>query len=493
MNLISDLLEAFPASKQALIAVDRDGERRVWHFGELIAMSAGLSGAFAARGVGRGDVVMTLVGNRVEWVLAVLACWRMGAVALPCNTQLRRHDLELRASIAAPALCVGDEQLLGELPDGIPYMTLAEVAETLDEDRPQHPPVEIAMLAPEDPALIVFTSGTTGEPRAALHPQRYLPGQRAQAERWLGARAGELVWCTTATGWSKSARNVFLAPWLCGASAMLVEGRFEPHERLELIEREAVDVLCQAPTEYRVLAKGGELGPSLSLRRMVSAGEALNPEVIDAWREATGLEIADGYGQTETGHLAGNLDGAQIRPGSMGKPLPGFELRVVDSILEVRVEQLPDLLQPVPRLRSVRRRVVVDRRRRPRGCRRLPLVRGPRRRPDPLGRLSDRPVRGRVGPAHAPVGGRGGRGCRPGSRARLSGAGDRRPARGRTAPLSSHASSRSTSRASPPRTSTRESSSSPPSCRRRRAERSSAPSCGPTEPRAGVGGHPRVA
>ena len=220
-------------------------------------------------------------------------------------------------------------------------MTLAEVAAALDEDLPQHPPVEIAALEPEDPALIVFTSGTTGEPRAALHPQRYLPGQRTQAERWLGARAGELVWCTTATGWSKSARNVFLAPWLCGASAMLVEGRFEPHERLELIEREAVDVLCQAPTEYRVLAKRGELGPSLSLRRMVSAGEALNPEVIDAWREATGLEIADGYGQTETGHLAGNLEGAQIRPGSMGKPLPGFELRIVDEILEVRVSSCP--------------------------------------------------------------------------------------------------------------------------------------------------------
>ena len=103
-------------------------------------MSAGLSGAFAARGVGRGDVVMTLVGNRVEWVLALLACWRMGAVALPCNTQLRRHDLELRAAVATPTLCVGDEELLGELPDGIPYMTLAEVAATLDEDLPAGSP-----------------------------------------------------------------------------------------------------------------------------------------------------------------------------------------------------------------------------------------------------------------------------------------------------------------------------------------------------------------
>ena len=107
-------------------------------------------------------------------------------------------------------------------------MTMAEVAEALDEDRAQEAPAEIADLDPEDPALIVFTSGTTGEPRAALHAQRYLPGQRTQAERWLGARDGELVWCTTATGWSKSARNVFVAPWLCGAAAMIVDGRFEP-------------------------------------------------------------------------------------------------------------------------------------------------------------------------------------------------------------------------------------------------------------------------
>ena len=148
MNLIEDLLERFPASKPALLAIARDGERRVWHFGELIAMSAGLSGALAARGVGRGDVVMTLVGNRIEWVLSLLACWRMGAIALPCNTQLRRGDLELRTAAANPALCVGDEELLGELPDGIAYMTMAEVDAALDEDRPQETPAEIAELDP---------------------------------------------------------------------------------------------------------------------------------------------------------------------------------------------------------------------------------------------------------------------------------------------------------------------------------------------------------
>ncbi len=341
MNLIEDLLERFPASKPALLEISRDGERRVWHFGELIAMSAGLSGAFAARGVGRGDVVMTLVGNRVEWVLSLLACWRMGAIALPCNTQLRRHDLALRIAVANPTLCVGDEDLLGELPDGVAYMTMTEVGEALDEDRPQEVPAEIAALDPDDPALIVFTSGTTGEPRAALHSQSYLPGQRTQAESWLGARRDELVWCTTAPGWSKSARNVFLAPWLCGAAAMLVDGRFEAPERLDLIESEGVNVVCQAPTEYRVLSKRTELRPLPSVRRLVSAGEPLNPEVIESWRRAVGLEICDGYGQTETGHLAGNLVGDAVRDGSMGKALPGVELRIVDGTLEVRVASCP--------------------------------------------------------------------------------------------------------------------------------------------------------
>jgi acetyl-CoA synthetase len=228
---------------------------------------------------------------------------------------------------------------------------MAEVAGALDEDRPQAAPVEIAALAPADPALIVFTSGTTGEPRAALHAQSYLTGQRTQAEHWLGARKNDLVWCTTATGWSKSARNVFLAPWLCGAAAMIVDGRFDPDARLALIEREGVSVLCQAPTEYRLLAKRAELRPVGSLRRAVSAGEALNPEVIEAWREGAALEIHDGYGQTETGQLTGNLVGAAVREGSMGVPLPGFELRIADGggpgeldvagTLELRVASCP--------------------------------------------------------------------------------------------------------------------------------------------------------
>ncbi len=340
MNFV-ELMEGSPASRLGIVAVDAEGSRRDWHFGELIARSAGLSGAFATRGVQRGDVVMTLVGNRIEWVLSLLACWRMGAVALPCSTQLRRHDLEVRIAAADPALCVGEDHLLAELPDGVETMTMAEVAAALDEDRAQETPAAVEDMDAEDPALIVFTSGTTGEPRGVVHAYRYLEGQRTQAEHWLGSRKGELVWCTTATGWSKSARNVFLAPWLTGAAAVLHEGRFDPDERLDLAETLAVDVLCQAPTEYRMLAKRTTLRRLPALRRMVSAGEPLEAETIAAFREGAGLEPADGYGQTETGHVSGNLAGDPVKPGSMGRPLPGIETRILEEELQIRAASSP--------------------------------------------------------------------------------------------------------------------------------------------------------
>ena len=196
-------------------------------------------------------------------------------------------------------------------------------------------------MEPGDPALIVFTSGTTGEPRGAVHGYRYITGQRLQAEHWLGAQAGDLAWCTTSTGWSKSARNVFLAPWLMGAAATIHDARFDPAERLDLIEELGVNVLCQAPTEYRMLAKRTALRPLPALRRMVSAGEPLNPEIIDEFSRVTGHEVADGYGQTETGHIAGVRPGEAVRPGSMGRPLPGLDTRIEEGELQLRVASSP--------------------------------------------------------------------------------------------------------------------------------------------------------
>jgi acyl-coenzyme A synthetase/AMP-(fatty) acid ligase len=338
MNFARDVVEAAPPDRLALVELARDGRRREWTFGEVANRSARLAGTLRSRGVGRGDVVMTLIGNRPEWVLAMVACFRIGAVALACNEQLRANDLAQRIAAARPRAIVADERNLPELsaaagPD--PETTVL----TIPDDRlfatskNSADPAPAVDLDPLDPCLITFTSGTTGEPSGVVHGQRYLPGQRLQAEHWLDALPGDLVWCTAASGWSKSARNTFIAPWLRGAAALLHDARFDPAERLEILEAERVNVLCMAPTEYRVIAKRVQLRPIPDLRSLVAAGEALNPEVIRAFREETGLEIRDGYGQTETGQLTGNPPGEPVRPGSMGRPLPGVDLQIDDGEL----------------------------------------------------------------------------------------------------------------------------------------------------------------
>ncbi|HWF53664.1 MAG TPA: AMP-binding protein [Solirubrobacteraceae bacterium] len=330
MNFATDVVEQQPPDRLAIIEIARDGRRREFTFSEVADASARLAGTLAARGVSRGDVVMTLIGNRAQWVLTMVACFRIGAVALPCNEQLRAKDLRARLDVAHPRLIVADERNVGQLAEAGPDCPVITIP---DPALLQSEPAPAVELAATDPCLITFTSGTTGEAKGIVHGQRYLPGQRLQAEHWLDARPGELVWCTAASGWSKSARNAFIAPWLRGATALLHDARFDPHERLEILARERVNVLCMAPTEYRVIAKRAELTPLPALRGLVAAGEALNPEVIKTFHEALGLDIRDGYGQTETGQLTGTPLDEAVRPGSMGRPLPGVELLIDDGEL----------------------------------------------------------------------------------------------------------------------------------------------------------------
>ena len=325
MNFTVDVVEAADAGARALLELARDGSRREWTFGEVAEGAGRRAGALHAAGVRQGDVVLTLVGNRPQWVLAMAACFRQGYVVLPCNEQLRAKDLSLRLAVAQPVAVVADPRNAGALE------AAGWRGPTLWED--EGPAPLPANLAPTDPCLVTFTSGTSGEPKAVLHAQRYLDGQRLQAERWLAPTPGALVWCTAASGWSKSARNVFIAPWLRDAAALLHDARFDPAERLDVLENEAVDVLCMAPTEYRMMAERAELRPLPALRGLVAAGEALNPEVLRAWHEATGIWVRDGYGQTETGQLTGHEPGLAPRPGSMGRPLPGVALEVLEGEL----------------------------------------------------------------------------------------------------------------------------------------------------------------
>ena len=339
-NFAADVVERAPADRRAIVELARDGARREWSFGEVAATARALAAHLhGEHGVRRGDLVVTLVGNQPGWVVAMVACFRQGYVALPCNEQLRPADLRLRLAACPPALVVCERrnaEVLAAAGWSGPTVWLPGLDDLPPADAP--PP---AQLAPLDPCLITFTSGTAGAPKPVVHAQRYLAGQHLQATHWLAPQQGDLVWCTAASGWSKSARNAFIAPWIRGAAALLHDVRFDPAERLDLLDRERVNVLCMAPTEYRVIAKRAELRPVASLRGLVAAGEALNPEVLRAWEEATGLQIRDGYGQTETGQLTGMPPGEEVRPGSMGRALPGIELAIDDGELVVDPATVP--------------------------------------------------------------------------------------------------------------------------------------------------------
>lgn len=335
----AERIAAAPPESRALIEVNRSGKRREWTYGEVSDAAARFAGRLQTAGIGPGDVVLIWLGNRAEWVLSMLGCFRLGAVAAACPEQLRANDLFARIEAASPALIVADERNREELAlakPPCPTWWIPDEALWLEA-----PPAAATPLKTSDPCLITFTSGTSGAPKAVLHAQRYLDGQRLQAEHWLGARPGEVTWCTASTGWSKSARNAFVAPWLCGATALLHDARFDPEERLSLIEREEVRTLCMAPTEYRIIAKRATIRPLPTLDRCVAAGEALDPGIIETWREGAGVEIRDGYGQTETGQLTGFGPTERVRPGSMGRALPGIRLWIEDGVLRADPATVP--------------------------------------------------------------------------------------------------------------------------------------------------------
>src|SRR6185436_8842836 len=223
-----------------------------------------------------------------------------------------------------------------------------------DERLFESEPVAAGDFPDDHPALIVFTSGTAGEPKPIRHGHGYLAGQRVQAEHWYGARPGDLCWCTAASGWSLSARNAFVAAWVRGAAALLHDARFDPAERLDVLQRERVNVLCMSPTEYRSIAKGGDLRPLPELRHAAAAGEPLNPEVVLTWQHEVGVSVHDGYGQTETGHLTGMPIGPPVRPGSMGRPLPGFRAWIDAGELVVDPATVPTFFVDGPRDRPWR-------------------------------------------------------------------------------------------------------------------------------------------
>jgi acyl-coenzyme A synthetase/AMP-(fatty) acid ligase len=326
-NFARDVAERRTGPATTFVA--RDGGRRELSFAEVNARSAQWTNRLARAGVEQGDRVLVLVGKTPEWHPIMLALLKLGAVSIPCSEMLRRKDLAFRVEHSGARLVVCDRPAESEV-SGLDAAVLFTDAARLEAEPSGAPTVDTAAT---DPAFILYTSGTTKDPKGVVHTHAYCFAKRMQAEHWLAARPGDLVWCTAGTGWAKSIWNVLLGPWSAGATIVLDEGPFDPETRLRLLSGLGVSVLCQAPTEYRLEAKLGGLDRfDLSgVRHLVSAGEPLNPEVIKAFRDAFGLTIHDGYGQTENTLLVGNFPGAEIRPGSMGLPSPGHEIGVIDG------------------------------------------------------------------------------------------------------------------------------------------------------------------
>jgi acyl-coenzyme A synthetase/AMP-(fatty) acid ligase len=366
-NFARDVFDAHAATdpaRLALLVVDEAGGEERHAFGELSERSRRLAHALLARGLHPGQTVLLLLPRRAEWWEALLACLRAGLVANPATTQLTERDLASRLPAAEVAAVLTDADLAPRVDAALAraersvvlkLVTDGEAASAADvlARSPAAPPGGVPWTpwaalgaddvpgewiatetTPDTPALLFFTSGTTGAPKMALHTQESCGrGHRTTGELWLGLNPTDLHWNLSDTGWAKAAWSSFFAPWICGAAVFAHHAaRFSPRATLELLARHPVTTLCGAPTNYRMLIREDLSAFRFPhLRSCTAAGEPINPEVLAVWQRATGVPIRDGYGQTETVLCIGNLPGAELRPGSMGRPAPGWEIELLDE------------------------------------------------------------------------------------------------------------------------------------------------------------------
>ena len=334
-NFTRDVVEMLAADplRPALTFVDRDGVIDRMTFAEIAAEANRWAALLRSRGLVPGDRLLVFVTKTPAWHTILLGALKAGLVSVPCSEMLRAPDLAFRAEQAGAKLVVAQRSLAPELTRMDAEIDIVFVEDAVAELQAHSAVQPTYDTRSADTAFILYTSGTTRHPKGAVHTHGYAWAARLQAEHWLDARPGDLVWCTAGTGWAKSIWNVLLGPWSRGAELVLHDGGFDVDQRFDLLHRLGVTVLCQAPTEYRLMAKLPHLARfDLSrVRHAVSAGEPLNPEVINAFRDAFDLTIYDGYGQTENTLLVANARGTDIRPGSMGLPTPGHGVAVIDA------------------------------------------------------------------------------------------------------------------------------------------------------------------
>ena len=303
----------------------------IWEGGSLSYAQArrgcdGLLAWMRQKGLRPGQVVAVMSGLHPFLWITYLAAIKGGFQILPLSTQLTPEDLQYRFQLHPPGLVVGDQDHFDLLQGA------AELALCCEEAHFDGPWVEGEGTHGEDPLFLFFTSGTTGLPKVVVHTQASYPQGHATTRRWIGLEAGDIHCNIAQPGWAKFAWSSFFAPLSAGASLFLPPaGRFDGARLLRALQEHKVTSLCAPPTAWRLLILEDLQPYRLHLRHCVSAGEPLNAEVIQTWRQGTGITIRDGYGQSETTLMVGNLPGQEVKPGSMGRPVSPYEIALLDS------------------------------------------------------------------------------------------------------------------------------------------------------------------
>ena len=339
---------AAEADKVALIAIDRTGEEVIHHsYSDLDKASNRFANALMAMGVEKGDPALVVLPRIPEWYHVLLGCCKTGVIAMPGTNLLKAKDLEYRIKRADAKLAIvttahaeAVEEIMANCPtlehlvlvggerEGWSTFETICAAERDEVDRAALPTTRA-----EELMLIYFTSGTTANPKMVGRDHAYAFAHSITGDYWMDLKESDVHWTLTDTGWAKAAWGLLYPPLLAGSAILLYDGEgFDLDMHLKIIAEQNVTTFCAPPTIYRAFAQSDTSGADLSsLRHCFGAGEPLNPEAMRAWKDATGCDIYDGYGQTETINIVANFPGMEIRPGSMGKPCPGLTVDVIDD------------------------------------------------------------------------------------------------------------------------------------------------------------------
>jgi acyl-coenzyme A synthetase/AMP-(fatty) acid ligase len=327
----------------AILCEDQDGNRVRLCFADIREQSNRIANVLTGLRVKPGDAVMIALPRITLWQAAYVGALKAGAIVIPCGAALREKDLVYRANhsgAAAIIAAVENADVISDLRSQCPALKHYLIAgsprsgwlglrDSMAKALARFSPVRTRA---DDPAICLYTSGATQQPKAVLHSHAYTWCHRYTGSHWLDVRPGELHWGTADTGWAKAAYGVLFGPWMNGVTVFMYKGGLEPQKQLELLSRYPIATFCAQPTEYRMLVKEDlERYKFPALRHCTATGEALNPEIIGTWRDRLGLTIHDGYGQAETTIVAANMPGMAVRPGSMGRPFLGHDVRVVGS------------------------------------------------------------------------------------------------------------------------------------------------------------------